>query len=98
MGAVVDGLSTLRLVDRPLPGPGSRHRVVVSWQSPRMIPREATVELDFPLDPAAAERLRWYLEDYGEFRADPAPTIASTTERELAQLGRDLFTAMFGTG
>jgi hypothetical protein len=33
------------------------------------------------------ERVRWYLEDYAEFPADPAPVIAREAGAQLAQAG-----------
>ena len=87
----------LRLEDRPV-GPGGRRSVLVSWAAPGYAPRAATVSVDVAVDAGAAERLRWYLEDYGEFPTDPAPAIAADTERLLADIGRRLFTAVFGTG
>jgi tetratricopeptide (TPR) repeat protein len=41
------------------------------------------------------ERVRWYLEDYAEFPADPAPVIAREAEAQLAQVGAGLFRAVF---
>ena len=41
------------------------------------------------------ERIRWYLEDYAEFPAHPAPEIARDAETRLAQTGADLFRHVF---
>src|SRR5262245_23037816 len=41
--------------------------------------------------------MRWYLEDYLEYPLDPAPGIARDVEQRLAELGRDLFSAVFGS-
>jgi hypothetical protein len=92
----LDPTSVVRLVDLPLPD--GRHRVELSWQAPGLLPREAAVDFGFAVDAGIAERVRWYLEEYGEFRADPAPQLATATEHDLAQLGRDLFAAVFGAG
>ncbi|UVK53848.1 CHAT domain-containing protein [Mesorhizobium sp. AR02] len=40
-------------------------------------------------------RLRWYLEDYLERSADPAPQVAAGVERRMADIGRSLFSAIF---
>lgn len=86
----------VRLVDRPQPG--GQRTVVVSWQAPGVAPREATTAVSVQIDPGDAEKLRWYLEDYAEFRAHPAPAIATETEQIVAKLGRELFAAVFGAG
>jgi tetratricopeptide (TPR) repeat protein len=52
-------------------------------------------EFDGPLDGGGGERVRWYLEEYAEFSADPAPMIAREAEADLAQAGVDLFRAVF---
>jgi hypothetical protein len=91
-----DVSSVVRLVDRL--DPGGRRTVVVSWQAPGVLPREATTEVSVQVDAGVAEKLRWYLEDYAEFPADPAPMIAAETEQIVARVGRELFTAVFGAG
>ena len=47
------------------------------------------------IDDGDGERVRWYLEDYAEFPADPAPVIARAAEARLAQAGADLFGRVF---
>lgn len=42
-----------------------------------------------------AEKIRWYLEDYAEFPADPAPVLAADAESRLVQLGTSLFSQVF---
>ena len=93
----VSDVPVLRIVDRPLPGPG-RHAVVVAATAPGFATRTATVDLTFPVDPGAAEKLRWYLEDYAGFPTEPGPAMAAESERLLEMLGRDLFRAVFGDG
>ena len=63
---VMADASVVRIVDRPLPEPG-RHSVMVSATVPGYAPRTATVDLTFSIDAGAAEKLRWYLEDYAGF-------------------------------
>ena len=42
-----------------------------------------------------AEKVRWYLEDFAEFPADPAPRQATGAESVLAETGAGLFTRVF---
>jgi hypothetical protein len=42
--------------------------------------------------------VRWYLEDYLEYPLDPAPQIAERVEGRMAELGRDVFAAVFPAG
>ena len=42
-----------------------------------------------------AEQVRWYLEDYPEFPADPAPILAADAEARLSELGTSLFRRVF---
>ncbi|MBU0908772.1 MAG: CHAT domain-containing protein [Proteobacteria bacterium] len=55
----------------------------------------AIVEFDFPVTSQDREDLRWYLEDYLQYIADPAPKIAARIEDRIAQLGVELFKALF---
>ena len=89
--------SVVRIVDRPLPEPG-RHSVTVLATVPGYAPRTATVDLTFPIDAGAAEKLRWYLEDYAGFPTEPGPAMAAEAEQLQEKLGQDLFRAVFGGG
>jgi tetratricopeptide (TPR) repeat protein len=82
----------LRISDVPFGG-GSR-RVEVSWQD-GAARRAAISAFAYQVDPAEAEKVRWYLEDYAEFPADPAPSLAREAEATLAQIGARLFTSVF---
>jgi len=55
----------------------------------------ADVNMAFELNQQDARELRWYLEDYLEYPLDPAPRIAGRIEGRMADLGRDLFAAVF---
>src|SRR5262249_16805889 len=57
--------------------------------------RVAGAEFASPPQERDGERIRWYLEDYAEFPADPAPEIARAAETQLAQQGTDLFRQVF---
>ena len=86
----------LRISDLP-PGSSGLRRVEVTWQEGaerRMAVAEFT---DVP-GAGDGERIRWYLEDYAEFPADPAPVIAREAEARLAEAGTDLFRRVFGGG
>jgi hypothetical protein len=86
-------MAELRISDLA-PGPGGRRRVELTWRD-GPVPRQAVTEFADEPGPGDGERIRWYLEDYAEFPADPAPEIARAAERRLAQVGVDLFTRVF---
>lgn len=76
----------------------------VSWDKYRVeaalegngLPRQiATAEFSFDFSPQDSEDLRWYLEDYLQHAADPAPKIAARIEGRLAEIGIGLFKALF---
>ncbi|HEY1347626.1 MAG TPA: CHAT domain-containing protein, partial [Streptosporangiaceae bacterium] len=87
-------MGELRISDVPA-GPGGGRRVRVSWREEAALPREAEAVLTAPSGNRDGERIRWYLEDYAEFPADPAPAIARQAEAQLAQAGTDLFRQAF---
>ena len=87
-------MAELRISDVPA-GPGDARRVRVSWRDSGTLPREAEAVFTVPSDDGNGERVRWYLEDYAEFPADPAPAIAREAEARLARAGEDLFRAVF---
>jgi tetratricopeptide (TPR) repeat protein len=86
-------MAELRINDIPA-GPGGGRRVEVTWQE-GPARRLAVAEFDPPPDGGGAEQVRWYLEDYAEFPADPAPEIAREAETQLAQQGAELFRRVF---
>jgi hypothetical protein len=75
--------------------PGGPRRVRVSWREERGLPREAEAVFADPSDAGDGERVRWYLEDYAEFPADPAPALAREAEARLGELGTALFQRVF---
>ena len=81
----------LRINDVPF---GGQRRVEVSWQngSARQV---AVSAFAYHVGDAEAEKVRWYLEDYAEFPADPGPRLAAEAESELAETGAGLFTEVF---
>jgi tetratricopeptide (TPR) repeat protein len=86
-------VAKLRISDLPA-GNDGRRRVTVTWQDDQLS-QEAMAELTADPDTGDGERIRWYLEDYAEFPADPAPAIARAAEARLAQAGTDLFRQVF---
>jgi tetratricopeptide (TPR) repeat protein len=86
-------VAELRISD--IPGSaGQARRVEVMWQD-GAARRVAVAEFGDPPDAGDGERIRWYLEDYAEFPADPAPVLAEAAEARLAQAGGELFGRVF---
>jgi tetratricopeptide (TPR) repeat protein len=82
----------LRISDVPLDG-GAR-RVEMTWQDGPA--RKKTVAtFTYRAGDQDAEQVRWYLEDYPEFPADPAPALAAAAEARLARTGVELFRDVF---
>ncbi len=67
----------------------------LSWRAERALPQEAEAVFTDPSDERDGERVRWYLEDYAEFPADPTPAIAQEAEARLGELGAALFRRVF---
>ena len=87
-------MAELRISDLSGQASGQR-RVRVSWRGEGALPREA--EAVFSAPSSDGERVRWYLEDYAEFPADPAPAIARAVEAQMALQGADLFRQVFAS-
>jgi len=86
-------VAELRISDLSVGSAGQR-RVEVLWQD-GAARRVAVTEFDDVPDSGDGERIRWYLEDYAEFPADPAPVIARDAEARLARAGEELFRRVF---
>jgi hypothetical protein len=86
------GTCVLRINDVPVGGGG--HRVDVTWQD-GAARRVAVSSFSYQVSAQDAERVRWYLEDYAEFPADPGPQLAADAESVLAGTGAGLFTRVF---
>lgn len=82
----------LRFNDVPIGGGG--RRVEVSWQD-GPVRQVAVSPFAYQLSAADAEKVRWYLEEYPEFPADPAPQMALEAEAVLAGTGSGLFAKVF---
>ena len=85
-------MPVLRISDVPLGG--STRRVEVTWQD-GAARRAAVATFGYRADGREAEQVRWYLEDYPEFPADPAPVLAAAAETQLARTGTELFRDVF---
>jgi tetratricopeptide (TPR) repeat protein len=85
-------MGMLRLTQTsPTPG---RHRVQLDLDGDGL-PQSAVTEFAFILSDQDREDLRWYLEDYLKYPVDPAPRIAVRVEARMAEVGRELFRAIF---
>ena len=75
---------------------GGAHRVELAAEAPGRARRTAAARLAFAVPAADQELIRWYLEDYPEGPADVVTAgIARSAGRLLAELGEQLFRAMF---
>jgi tetratricopeptide (TPR) repeat protein len=72
-----------------------RRRVEVVWRQDGAGPRSAVSTFAYQVGEQDAEKIRWYLEDYLEFPAHPAPDIAADAESRLSALGTGLFGQLF---
>src|SRR5215472_9872064 len=68
-----------------------QHRVEIAFEARRT----AVSRFAFSLSAQDQEDIRWYLEDYLQYPLDPAPKVAARIESRLAELGAELFTAIF---
>ena len=57
--------------------------------------QSAIARFGFSLTAQDREDVRWYLEDYLQYPAEPAPQIADRVEGRLAELGAELFAEVF---
>jgi len=72
----------------------NRHRVEISLDGDGAR-RTAESSFAFSLSPQDEEGMRWYLEDFLQYPQAPAPTIARRIEGRMAEMGADLFKAVF---
>ncbi|MFN8484637.1 MAG: CHAT domain-containing protein [Anaerolineae bacterium] len=70
-------------------------RVEIAVEGAGVARRTAESTFTFTLTAQEREDVRWYLEDYLQFPADPAPEIAARIERHTDDIGRDLFGKAF---
>ncbi len=55
----------------------------------------ANPRFEFKLDEQDNDDVRWYMEDFLQYPLDPAPTIATRIEQRMADIGTQLFKAVF---
>ena len=86
-------MRTLRLTQSPDAG---GHRVEMALEAPGQARRTASARVTFEVTARDQELIRWYLEDYPQVAADIGTRgIAGRAERLLADLGGQLFRALF---
>ena len=73
----------------------NRFRVEATFAREGIPLQAVTSEFDFDLSPQNREGLRWYLEDYLQHIAPPAPQIAARVEKHIEEIGVRLFRAVF---
>jgi tetratricopeptide (TPR) repeat protein len=84
----------LQIIQQQGTGP-DRHRAILTFTEEGWAPHLVTLEFGFSLSDQDREDIRWYLEDYLEFAEDPAPQIAARIERRMAEIGNELYRALF---
>ena len=72
-----------------------RYHVEVALEGDGLPRQTATTRFDFKLTAQEQEDLRWYLEDFLQHPHDPAPKIAARIEGRMAEIGTQLFKAVF---
>ena len=85
---------TLRI--NPTPDGGSRYRIELTLEKDdgtRL--HESIVQTHLVFTPQEQEYLRWYLEDFPLFPQNPAPNLAESVERSIADIGARLFKSLF---
>jgi tetratricopeptide (TPR) repeat protein len=58
-------------------------------------PQVASANFDFNISAQDREDVRWYLEEFLQYTADPAPAIAARIEQKLITIGNSLFVGTF---
>src|SRR5262249_11947438 len=82
----------LRLTQHP--AKRGRHTVEIALEGDGAR-RTAASTFAFALSSQDEEAVRWYLEDFLQYPQEPAPTIAERVEGRIAEIGRELFAAVF---
>jgi tetratricopeptide (TPR) repeat protein len=86
-------MPTLRLTQSTLSA--EKFRVEAALEAEGQPRRTSVAEFEFSITPQDREDLRWYLEEYLQYAADPAPKIAARIEKRIAELGVGLFKTLF---
>ena len=72
-----------------------KYRVEIALEGDGLPRQTATSRFDFKLTDQDQEDIRWYLEDFLQYPHDPAPRIAARIEERMAEIGTELFMALF---
>jgi hypothetical protein len=72
----------------------NRYRVEAMLEGGGQPHKVATAEFGFTLTAQDREDVRWYLEDYLQHAADPAPQIAARIESRIVEMGVELYEAL----
>ena len=72
-----------------------KYRVEIALEGGGLPRQTVTSHFDFKLTDQDSEDIRWYLEDFLQYPHDPAPTIAARIEGRMAEIGTELFEALF---
>ncbi len=86
-------MKTLRLTQTNLEG--DRYRIELEIERGGKPGLRATSTFEFREDEAGSEDVRWYLEEYLQDPADPAPARAVRVEQRIQDVGTELFEAVF---
>ncbi|HZF13798.1 MAG TPA: hypothetical protein VFE33_33820 [Thermoanaerobaculia bacterium] len=74
------------------------HRVEIALEEEGRARETSLVELPFRFSEDDQRDLRWYLEEYLQAPEEPHPKIAARVERRMAEIGAELFGAVFRGG
>jgi tetratricopeptide (TPR) repeat protein len=72
-----------------------KYRIEIALEGGGLPRQTATSHYNFKFTDQDQENLRWYLEDFLQYPHDPAPEIAARIEEHMAQIGTELFKALF---
>jgi tetratricopeptide (TPR) repeat protein len=75
-----------------------KYRIEIALEGVGLPRQTATSHYNFKLTDQDQEDIRWYLEDFLQYPHDPAPKIAARIEKRMAQIGTELFKALFQSG
>jgi tetratricopeptide (TPR) repeat protein len=75
-----------------------KYRIEIALEGGGLPRQTATSHYNFKLTDQDQENIRWYLEDFLQYPHDPAPKIAARIEKRMAQIGTELFKALFQSG
>jgi tetratricopeptide (TPR) repeat protein len=89
-------MPTLRLTQTA--GGEDLHQVEIALEGDGLARQVANATFPFRFSDDDQRDLRWYLEEYLQAPEEPNPKIAARVERRMAEIGADLFQAVFRGG